>query len=138
VAGPKKVMAPSWVLGACTQRVAVGGDSPPGCCLCCIQISNYRSVCLVFFLKIFLRFFRIGVGTLPDFRKPSVRESLRGQVTTRKPFTHSRMGAWYGPSAGTDRDPTGAPRPDTSGDRATAASVSPLLGHRGKTGGRQK
>ena len=26
----KKVMAPSWVLGACTQRVAVGGDSPPG------------------------------------------------------------------------------------------------------------
>ena len=31
---PKKVMAPSWVLGACTQRVAVGGDSPPGCCLC--------------------------------------------------------------------------------------------------------
>ena len=31
---PQKVMAPSWVLGACTQRVAVGGDSPPGCCLC--------------------------------------------------------------------------------------------------------
>jgi lysophospholipase L1-like esterase len=29
----KKLTAPSWVLGACTQRVAVGGDSPLGCCL---------------------------------------------------------------------------------------------------------
>jgi hypothetical protein len=28
--GSKKVKAPSWVLGACTQREAVGGDSPPG------------------------------------------------------------------------------------------------------------
>src|ERR1035438_1289923 len=25
-----KLKAPSWVLGACTQREAVGGDSPPG------------------------------------------------------------------------------------------------------------
>ena len=26
----KKLKAPSWVLGACTEREAVGGDSPPG------------------------------------------------------------------------------------------------------------
>jgi hypothetical protein len=28
--GAQKIKAPSWVLGACTQREAVGGDSPPG------------------------------------------------------------------------------------------------------------
>ena len=30
VSGSKKEKAPSWVPGACTQREAVGGDSPPG------------------------------------------------------------------------------------------------------------
>src|ERR1019366_5830707 len=30
VGGRVKEKAPSWVLGACTQREAVGGDSPPG------------------------------------------------------------------------------------------------------------
>src|ERR1039458_496847 len=70
-----KVTAPSWVLGACTQRVAVGGDSPPGCCLCCIQINNNRPVCLVFFLKIFRRFF--PEGSLAPFGTRKTR--LRGR-----------------------------------------------------------
>jgi hypothetical protein len=30
LAAEVKEKAPSWVLGACTQREAVGGDSPPG------------------------------------------------------------------------------------------------------------
>jgi hypothetical protein len=43
--------APSWVLGACTQRVAVGGDSPPWDAVCIDSILAIKDLFVHYFYK---------------------------------------------------------------------------------------
>ena len=78
----KKLWPRAGYLGACTQRVAVGGDSPPGCCLCCLKIISLGSVCPLLF-TIFAKYFsllKINQLTRRQGGSGSWRLRGRGQI----------------------------------------------------------